>query len=69
MNFDNEAKHVVPKVEDLRTRVQSPPPPPDLKLQANQACNYELLNYCLIPNYQSETKHFLFLRMVDVSFN
>ena len=28
MKFDNEAKHVVPKVEDLRTRVQSPPPPP-----------------------------------------
>jgi len=28
MKFNNEAKHVVPKVEDLRTRVQSPPPPP-----------------------------------------
>jgi len=37
MNFDNEAKHVVPKAEDLRTRVRSPPPPP-----------YTILSYWLV---------------------
>ena len=32
IKLKNEAKHVVPKAEDWRTRVQFPPPPPkDIK--------------------------------------
>ena len=55
MKFDNEAKHVVPKVEDLRTRVQSPPPPPDYVIYLIFDKKYFIA--ILVPEKNLESKY------------